>query len=179
MLALLAGIAEVCRVSLTVNGAALILAQASMDSPKYGHGRHTDRLVGDVAAQDKYSSLHRHLLSACPDWQMICLIRQDYAGPYRPVRWWASLAATRPPGRCKMVCGRSGHRSEDDAARIPGNITGVERSAARQRRFSIREILPPHHPGPWPEGFTVSREQIYDEFGRLTGGPRDDAGGSR
>ena len=37
------------------------------------------------------------------------------------------------------------------------------------RRFSIREILPPHDPGPWPEGFTVSREQIYDGIGRLTG----------
>ena len=40
---------------------------------------------------------------------------------------------------------------------------------ARQRRFSIREILPPHDPGPWPEGFTVSREHIYDNMGRLTG----------
>ena len=26
--------------------------------------------------------------------------------------------------------------------------------------------LPPHVPGPWPEGFTVRREQIYDEDGR-------------
>ena len=26
------------------------------------------------------------------------------------------------------------------------------------------------------EGFTVSREQIYDDMGRLTGGPEDDSG---
>ncbi len=39
----------------------------------------------------------------------------------------------------------------------------------RRRRRSILELLPPHDPGPWPEGFTVSREQIYDDDGRLTG----------
>ena len=49
-------------------------------------------------------------------------------------------------------------------------------ASVRQRRFSIREILPPHDPGPWPEGFTVSREQVYDDMGRLTGGPEDMSG---
>lgn len=43
----------------------------------------------------------------------------------------------------------------------------------QRRRFSIREILPPHDPGPWPEGVTVSREQLYDDMGRLTGGPEN------
>ncbi len=28
--------------------------------------------------------------------------------------------------------------------------------------MSIDELLPVHDPGPWPKGFTVSREQIYD-----------------
>ncbi len=50
---------------------------------------------------------------------------------------------------------------------------------ARQGRFSIREILPPYDPddpGSWPQGFTVSREQIYDDMARLTGGPEDSSG---
>ena len=50
------------------------------------------------------------------------------------------------------------------------------KAPARQRRFSIREILPPYDPGSWPQGFTVSREQIYDDMGRLTGGPEDSSG---
>ena len=50
---------------------------------------------------------------------------------------------------------------------------------ARQRGFSIREILPPHDPGSWPQDFTVSREQIYDDMGRLTGGPEDLSGDGR
>ena len=33
--------------------------------------------------------------------------------------------------------------------------------------------------GPWPEGFAVSREEIYDETGRLTGGRDEDPGGDR
>ena len=50
---------------------------------------------------------------------------------------------------------------------------------ARQGRFSIREILPPYDPGSWPQGFTVSREQIYDDMARLTGGPEDSSGDGR
>ncbi len=50
---------------------------------------------------------------------------------------------------------------------------------ARHRGFSIREILPPHDPGSWPEGFTVSRGQIYDDMGRLIGGPEDLSGDGR
>ena len=50
---------------------------------------------------------------------------------------------------------------------------------ARRRRFSIREILPPHDPGSWPQDFTVSREQIYDDMGRLTGRSGDMFGDSR
>ena len=26
--------------------------------------------------------------------------------------------------------------------------------------------VPAHNPGPWPSGFSVSREEIYDEWGR-------------
>ena len=49
----------------------------------------------------------------------------------------------------------------------------------RRRRCSIAAILPPHDPGPWPEGLTVSREQIYDGMGRLTGGAGGDTGDGR
>lgn len=30
----------------------------------------------------------------------------------------------------------------------------------------LGRLWPPHDFGPWPEGFTVSREEIYDEDGR-------------
>ena len=34
------------------------------------------------------------------------------------------------------------------------------------RRFSLAARLSPYDPGPWPEGFTVSRKQIYEVDGR-------------
>lgn len=44
------------------------------------------------------------------------------------------------------------------------------------RDFNLDRDFPPWNGGPWPEGFTVSREQIYDDMGRLTGGPEDESG---
>lgn len=37
-----------------------------------------------------------------------------------------------------------------------------ERERPPRVRINIDELIPVHDPGPWPEGFTVSREQIYD-----------------
>ena len=56
---------------------------------------------------------------------------------------------------------------------------GSAEAPARRRGFSIREILPPHDPGFWPQDFAVSRKQIYDDMGRLTGGPEDLSGDGR
>lgn len=43
----------------------------------------------------------------------------------------------------------------------------------RKRRFDVRRDWPPIPGGDWSPDFTVGREQIYDESGRLTGGPQD------
>ena len=57
------------------------------------------------------------------------------------------------------IAARDGYSSPEPAEMPP-----------RRQRFSIREILPPHDPGAWPQGFTASREQIYDDTGRPSGG---------
>ena len=46
----------------------------------------------------------------------------------------------------------------------------------RGRDVDLDRDFPPWNGGPWPEGFTASRERIYDDMGRLTGGPEDDSG---
>ena len=35
-----------------------------------------------------------------------------------------------------------------------------------QRALAIEEVFPPHDFGPWPEGFSTSREQLYGDEGR-------------
>ena len=76
-----------------------------------------------------------------------------------------------------MAHARGGHRSGDARVRALGRDfrVGTDHRLSGGR-FSIEEILPPHDPGPWPEGFMVSREQIYDDMGRLTGGPENASG---
>lgn len=52
----------------------------------------------------------------------------------------------------------------------------VSTSSAQRKTFDIDKHWPAIPGGSWPEGFTVSRTQIYDESGRLTGGPQEDTG---
>lgn len=56
-----------------------------------------------------------------------------------------------PPGPCQLVVVVS---SMSTQLTPPPKPTG-----------SVLD-LPVHDVGPWPEGFTVSREQIYDDDGR-------------
>ncbi len=43
-----------------------------------------------------------------------------------------------------------------------------------RKPFDLDGFWPAISGGSWPQGFTVSREQIYDGDGRLTGGPQDE-----
>ena len=152
-----------------------------------------DGLVSEIAARDMYASLHRHLLSVHPEpeWRTVFGELEailgyrlpDSARLRRPL--WPSLKAgidhshslTRQATRWRTqevgVVGETtvfvGRMMSPESATTP----------VRRRRFSIREILPPHDPGSWPQDFTVSREQIYDDMGRLTGGPEDTSGDGR
>ena len=152
-----------------------------------------DRFVIEVASREEYSSLHRHLLSVHPEpeWRTTFGEREailgyrppDSARPHRPL--WSSP---------KVDTGHS-YPIAQQAAGWLARETGVEaeapvfaysagtrmrpRKSDREREFNLDRDFPPWDPGPWPEGFTVSREQIYDDMGRLTGGLEDIFGDGR
>ena len=144
-----------------------------------------DRFVDDAAARDKYSSLHRHLLSVRPEseWrtafgelEAVPSYRLSVSVRLRRPLWFNSrididhsLAQVAAIWRLREV-GIEADTTVSVFQEVSQSPTSVR---ARQQGFSIREILPPHDPGPWPKGFTVSREQIYDDIGRLTGGSED------
>lgn len=54
-----------------------------------------------------------------------------------------------PPGPCRLV--------------VVVESASLQQSPSRKR---FTEDLPTYDVGPWPEGFTASREQIYDDDGR-------------
>ncbi len=151
-----------------------------------------DQLVRDAAARGKYAPLYHHLLAASPlepEWrttfgeiESILGFRLPHSARlHRP--WWSnsrkgnghshSLSWQAAGWRTRavdleeetLVFSRSA-----DAEAQPGK-------AGRKPAFDLDRDFPPWDPGPWPEGFTVSREQIYDDRGRLTGGPERETGG--
>ncbi len=87
----------------------------------------------------------------------------------------AAPAAEGSPGR---------HQEEEEEKDRSALTQGLREAAvglhpgqaARRREWNLDRDFPPWDGGPWPEGFTVSRDQIYDDMGRLTGGPEDDSG---
>ena len=96
-----------------------------------------------------------------------------------------------------LECGRCGHRYGANGADIwqrlcpdcGGGRPGLDyRQAppkhpadgpASQAARRLDRDFPAVDMGSWPEGFTVSREEIYDEAGRLAGGLREESGGDR
>ena len=149
-----------------------------------------DQLVREAAARGKYAPLYRHLLSARtePEWRttfgeleaILGFRLPDSARLHRP--WWSNSkkGSGHSHALAWQAAGWQTREVDIEAetlvfARSAGS-SATGGSPTQRRRFSIAEILPPHDPGPWPEGFTVSREQMYDEIGRLTGGPESVSG---
>ena len=141
----------------------------------------------DATSRETYTSLFGHLLSVRPEpeWRTTFGELEAILG-YRPPD---SARLHRPLWSSTKV--RSGHghtllRLEavliaqeadiDTEAHVfaysprtrerPGNAGG-------NRPFNLDRDFPPWDPGPWPEGFTASRDHIYDDRGRLTGGAED------
>ena len=149
--------------------------------------------VSEVMARERYSSLHRHLLSVLPEPEYRTTFGELEAIPC--YRLPGSARLCRPLWPTSKVGIGHGYALawqaaewltrekdiEEETTKFVRRETPPElaEAPARRRRFSIREILPPHDPGPWPQDFTVSREQIYDDLGRLTGGPEDLSGDGR
>ncbi len=50
-----------------------------------------------------------------------------------------------------------------DAANVNLKIESLSFRRRRTQPINLDEVWPVHHAGGWPPGFTVSREQIYEE----------------
>ena len=152
-----------------------------------------DRLVIKAVSREGYSSLYRHLLSVRPEpeWRTTFGEREailgyrlpDSARPHRPL-WSSPKVGTGHS--YPIVQQAAGPRTREAGIEAETLVFAYSagtrmrpRKADRKRAFNLDRDFPPWDPGPWPEGFTVSREQIYDAMGRLTGGPEDVSGAGR
>ena len=146
-----------------------------------------DRLVREAAARGKYAPLYRHLCAlAGPDWRasfaeveaVLGFRLPDSARLHRP--WWANSAKGNGHSHALawQAAGWKTGKVDLDAETLvfARDDAGAARPPAARGKtaFDIDKVLPVIRGGSWPPGFTVSREQIYDGFGRLTGGPQDE-----
>ena len=148
-----------------------------------------DRLVREAASRGKYAPLYRHLSArAGSRWQtsfaeieaVLGFDLPDSARLYRP--WWSNQK--RDGGHSHALAWQAaGWKTREvdlEAESLvfvrAGEEPAVPAGTAKGKAFDLDEFWPVIPGGAWPEGFAVSREQIYDEAGRLTGGPRNDTG---
>jgi len=147
-----------------------------------------NRLVREAAARGKYSPLYRHLTALTgPAWRVtfseieviLGFGLPDSARLYRP--WWSN--PKRDAGHSHALAWQAaGWKTravdlESEALvfeRVEAPSDEVEAGPAGAA-FDLDEVWPAIPGGSWPAGFTLSREQIYDDSGRLTGGPDDEA----
>ena len=147
-----------------------------------------EELVQDAASRGKYAPLYRHLSAKDgSDWRasfaeieaILGFDLPDSARLYRP--WWSNQK--RGAGHSHALAWHAaGWKTR--AVDLEGETLVFQRmkpspdetKAPRKRKeFELDKVWPAIPGGCWPPGFTVSREQIYDDSGRLTGGPQDES----
>ena len=119
-------------------------------------------------------------LSACPGAEWRTTFREleailgfrlpDSARLYRP--WWSNQR--KGAGHSHALSWHAaGWKTREVDLEVETLVFARDSASSRKRHLDIDEIWPPIRGGSWPPGFTMSREQIYDAQGRLTGGPQD------
>lgn len=124
----------------------------------------------EAVERGKYGPLYRYLTrQSGPEWHTSFgrieeILRCKLPKSARCHRtWWANST----PGNGHAHAGAwqlAGWRTR--AVNLDTETIVFELDAERERPSgvytTIDELIRVHDPGPWPEGFTVSREQIYD-----------------
>ena len=137
-----------------------------------------DQMVKAAASRGKYSALYAHLQTVrrVSEWRVSFGELEAILGFPLPASarlhrpWWSN--ETRGGGHSHALSWQAAgwKTREVDLVRetlVFARVRSPQPTVATQgRRPSIDELLPVHDPGPWPAGFTASREQLYDDTGR-------------
>ena len=147
-----------------------------------------EQFAQDAASRGKYAPLYRHLsVKSVNRWQTSFSEVEEILGfklppsarLYRP--WWANRQkdASHSHALAWQAAGWKTLNVDLEAetlvfARVdasPASAAGPEIT----KEVDLDTLWPTIPGGAWPKDFTVSRDQIYDEFGRLNGGPEDNS----
>ncbi len=146
------------------------------------------KLVLEAAARGKYAPLYRHLAAmSATEWRVAFAELEAILGFELPVSarlyrpWWSNQkrGAGHSHALAWYAAGWKTRAVDLEAETLVFERVNAARDEVREASprssFDLDELWPAIPGGSWPSDFTVSREQIYDESGRLTGGPVDEA----
>ncbi len=124
----------------------------------------------EAVERGKYAPLYRYLTrQAGSEWctsfaRIEEILRCSLPKSARCHRtWWANPKAGNDHGHARawQLAGWRTRAVNLDTETLVFELDPNRERAPRESR-TIDELIPVHDPGPWPEGFTVSREQVYD-----------------
>lgn len=132
-------------------------------------------LAREVAARGKYAPLFRHLCALeVRQWRttfadiesLLGFALPNSARIHRP--WWANqINGGHSHALAWQAAGWRTSRVDLHAESLIFERLEAGPSAKHDpRMLTIDEIFPPHDFGPWPKGFSMSREQLYGDEGR-------------
>ena len=147
-----------------------------------------EQLVRDAASRGKYAPLYRHLSTRSGSrWRTSFSEVEEILGfelpasarLYRP--WWANQKkdAGHSHALAWQAAGWKTRKVDLEAEALVftrEDVSPLTNAGPENRKtFDLDMFWPAMPGGAWPKDFTVSRDQIYDETGRLTGGTQTDA----
>ena len=130
----------------------------------------TEQRHREAVERGKYAPLYRHLTrEPGPEWrtsfarieEILGCQLPDSARCHRP--WWANQKVGNGHSQALawQLAGWKTRSVDLDAETLVFELD-PERERPPRVPMNIDELIPVHDPGPWPEGLTVSRDQIYD-----------------
>jgi len=133
-------------------------------------------LIKSTAKRGKYAPLYRHLRSLRgPEFRtsfgaleaILGFRLPNSARVHRP--WWSNSSAGN--GHSHALAWQAAGWTTEAVDLNAETLTfrrqdGLASQTSTRPAVDLDEAFPRHNPGPWPQGFTLSRDQIYDGTGR-------------
>ena len=135
------------------------------------------QLIREAAQRGKYAALYRYLETMpiqTTEWRVSFTEMEGILGFLLPVSarlhrpWWANQKSSNGHSHAWAWLAAGWKTSAVDLDRETLSFIRLDATAATaaQIQIDLDSVFPPHQAGPWPQGATLSREEIYSDSGR-------------
>ena len=135
------------------------------------------QLIRNAAERGKYAALYRHLeaMSAQIDeWSVSFEDLEILLGFSLPVSarlhrpWWANQRLNNGHSHAWawLAAGWKTAAVDLDREKLVFIRMNSPAPVVERAQIDLDSVFPPHQAGPWPQGATLSREEIYSDSGR-------------